>query len=488
MPHPEIDYRAYPVLVVDDEPDNLDTIRHNFRKLFELHTAQSAEEALEILKTVDAAVILSDQRMSNDPQKRSLNGIPFLREARKLRTEAIGIILTAYPDVPDLIDAVNSGDVYRYLTKPFDSKELRITLCQAIERYVLLRENRRLMERLQELNNYHQNESQERFNFGELIGSSSELERVLATVRQVAPTASTVLLRGESGTGKELVARAIHNNSPRRAKPFVRVSCAALAPGVLESELFGHEKGSFTSAVARKLGRFELADEGTIFLDEVGDIPMETQVKLLRVLQEREFERVGGAETIKVDVRIISATNRHLEELIRAGKFREDLYYRLNVFPITLPPLRKRSGDIPVLARHFLAKFGKVTGRSVSQMSAGALQKLVGYAWPGNVRELENVMERALILAQGDEISEADLDFGTRAFVFPPEPTPLERREALEPIERTGALNEVLEEIEKRRLLDAMEKHGGRKAEAARELGINRSTLYYRLKKYGLVE
>ena len=235
---------------------------------------------------------------------------------------------------------------------------------------------------------------------------------MISTIKQVAPTASTVLLRGESGTGKELIARAIHNNSPRKDKPFVKVSCAALAPGVLESELFGHEKGSFTSAIGRKLGRFELADEGTIFLDEVGDIPMETQVKLLRVLQEREFERVGGTETIRVDVRIVSATNRPLEELIRTGKFREDLYYRLNVFPIVSPPLRRRSSDIPVLARHFLAKFGKVTGKQVRDLSDGSLAKLSSYQWPGNVRELENVMERALILAQHELIDESDLDFG----------------------------------------------------------------------------
>lgn len=492
MSHPEIDHRAYPVLVVDDEQDNLDTIRYNYRKVFDLHTATSGEEGLEILKTLDAAVILSDQKMA----QKKLSGIEFLREARKLRPDAVGLLLTAWPDIPSLIDAINSGDVYRYLTKPFDSKELRVTIAQSIERHVLIRENRRLMEKLAELANYHRQESEARFNFGELIGKSPELERVLATVKQVAPTSSTVLLRGESGTGKELVARAIHVNSPRRDKPFVGVNCAALAPGVLESELFGHEKGSFTNAVSRKLGRFELADEGTIFLDEVGDLPMETQVKLLRVIQEREFERVGGTETIRVDVRIISATNRNLEELIRAGKFREDLYYRLNVFPIYLPPLRKRSGDIPILARHFLHKFGRVTGKTVRGISEGALQKLCSYPWPGNVRELENVMERALILAQGDEISEADLDFGIRPYPALPDPVyqPLTAPQIQEPasaVLSTGkgeALNDVLEEIEKKRLLDAMEKHGGRKAEAARELGINRSTLYYRLKKYGLVE
>jgi two-component system, NtrC family, response regulator AtoC len=487
MSNTEIDYRAHPVLFVDDEQDNLDTIRHNFKKLFDLHTATSGEEGLEILKALDPAVIVSDQRMKPN----QYNGIQFLQKARKVRHEAVGVILTAYPDVPDLIDAVNSGDVYRYLTKPFDSKELRITVCQAIERHVLLRENRRLVERLKELASYHQQESEARFNFGELIGKSQELEKVLATIKQVAPTASTVLLRGESGTGKELIARAIHNNSPRKDKPFVKVSCAALAPGILESELFGHEKGSFTSAIGRKLGRFELADEGTIFLDEVGDIPMETQVKLLRVLQEREFERVGGTETIRVDVRIVSATNRPLEELIRTGKFREDLYYRLNVFPIVSPPLRKRASDIPVLARHFIAKFGKVTGKQVRDLSDGSLTKLMSYQWPGNVRELENVMERALILAQHELIDEGDLDFGSRPMSFSDTPTSsVSSPGALtqDPSGQRGeGLTGILEDIERRRLVEAMNKHNGRKAEAARDLGINRSTLYYRLKKYGLL-
>lgn len=490
MSHTEIDYRAHPVLFVDDEQDNLDTLRHNFKKLFAMHTATSGEEALEILKTLDAAVIVSDQRMKPNQD----TGIQFLQKAKKARPESVGVILTAYPDVPDLIDAVNSGDVYRYLTKPFDSKELRVTVCQAIERHVLMRENRRLMERLKELAAYHQQESEARFNFGELIGKSQELEKVIATIKQVAPTSSTVLLRGESGTGKELIARAIHNNSQRKDKPFVKVSCAALAPGVLESELFGHEKGSFTSAVARKLGRFELADEGTIFLDEVGDLPMETQVKLLRVLQEREFERVGGTETIRVDVRIVSATNRPLEDLIRAGKFREDLYYRLNVFPIVSPPLRKRAGDIPVLARHFLAKFGKVTGKQVRDVSDAALAKLLAYPWPGNVRELENVMERALILAQGELLEESDLDFGPRSASFPePAFTPFPSNAAPifeqgDPKGKNEGLTDILEDIERRRLVEAMTKHNGRKAEAARELGINRSTLYYRLKKYGLLD
>ena len=230
----------------------------------------------------------------------------------------------------------------------------------------------------------------------------------------MAQTSSTVLLRGETGTGKEMVARAIHINSARESRPFVRVNCAALAPGVLESELFGHEKGAFTGAVARRLGRFELADGGTLFLDEVGDLPADVQVKLLRVLQEREFERVGGAETVKVDVRVVSATHRDLEQQIAAGEFREDLYYRLNVFPITLPPLRDRPGDIPMLCEHFIQKYAQTIGKRVRGVDPGALASLASYPWPGNVRELENVIERGMILARGTELTAADLEFSRR--------------------------------------------------------------------------
>jgi two-component system, NtrC family, response regulator HydG len=315
-----------------------------------------------------------------------------------------------------------------------------------------------------------QRDADEEFNFGEIVGQAKALQEVLETVKQVAPTPSTVLIRGESGTGKELIARAIHHASPRAAKAFVRVNCAALASGVLESELFGHEKGSFTGAINRKLGRFELADGGTLFLDEVGDLSPEIQVKLLRVLQERELERVGGTETLKVDVRVVSATNRHLEELMQDGLFREDLYYRLNVFPILVPPLRDRLDDVERLATHFVARFATRCGKKVTGMSSEAIAKLGTYSWPGNVRELENVIERAIILSRGERVEEDDLDFGAR------------RLPTASPTDLSGAL----EELERRKLVEAIGKHRGRKSDVARELGINRSTLYYRLKKYGL--
>ncbi|HCF61111.1 MAG TPA: DNA-binding response regulator, partial [Myxococcales bacterium] len=284
----ELDLLRYPVLVVDDEQDNLDIVRFNFRKAHTLLFATSGTDALEILKKEDVACIVSDQRMPG------MTGIELLRAAREFRPETVNILLTAYADLPLLAQALNDGLAYRYVSKPWSTEELGLALRGAIERFHLIRENKRLLDLLSEQNALLRRDADEAFNFGEIVGEAKVLARVLETVKQVAPTPSTVLIRGESGVGKELIARAIHNASPRAGKAFVRVNCAALAPGVLESELFGHEKGSFTGALARKLGRFELADGGTIFLDEVGDLSPEIQVKLLRVLQEREFERVGG--------------------------------------------------------------------------------------------------------------------------------------------------------------------------------------------------
>ncbi len=308
---------------------------------------------------------------------------------------------------------------------------------------------------------------------------------MLAKVEQVSPTTSTVLLRGDTGTGKELVAHAIHINSPRERKPFVRVNCAALSPGVLESELFGHEKGAFTGATARRAGRFELADGGTLFLDEVGDLPMEVQIKLLRVLQEREFERVGGTETLQVDVRVVSATNRDLETLIEESKFREDLYYRLNVFPIVLPPLRDRVEDLRPLVEHFLAKYGARTGKKLSGFSEEALDKLRAYSWPGNVRELENIVERALIVSRGSQVEATDFDFGRRACSAPAPQAPVPRLASSDG-DASRSLGERLREEEKREIVAAVDRSSGNIAGAARMLGINRSTLYYRMRKHGL--
>jgi Nif-specific regulatory protein len=420
-----------------------------------------------------------------------MTGVELLREVRERQPEAVGIILTAFTDVDVLIEAINLGQVYRYITKPWDAKEVRGVLQYAIERFHLSRENKKLVAQLAEYTGYLNSQLHGEFDFGNIIGESAALREVLSKVEQVAPTASTVLLRGETGTGKELVAHAIHINSPREEKPFVRVNCAALAPGILESELFGHEKGSFTGAMARRPGRFELADGGTLFLDEVGDLPMEVQIKLLRTLQEREFERVGGHETIKVDVRLVSATNRNLEKMIEDGEFREDLYYRLNVFPINLPPLRDRPEDLPVLAHHFVAKFARQMGVGAQTPQPEAIAKLREYNWPGNVRELENIIERAMILAKGAALGATHLDFGRRAQpaggsgpVVVPTITPAPVAAAVG--DDGKSLAERLLDSERKEIVAAVEKSRGNIASAARTLGINRSTLYYRLRKHGL--
>ena len=477
-----LDVKRYPILVVDDEQDNLDAFRFNFRKTFDILTANSGPEALGILAEKDVAVVVTDQRMPK------MTGVELLREVREKHPDAVGIILTAFTDVDVLIEAINLGQVYRYITKPWDAKEVRGVLQYAIERFHLQRENKKLAAQLSEYTGYLNQQLHGEFDFGNIIGESAALRDVLSKVEQVAPTSSTVLLRGETGTGKELVAHAIHINSPREAKPFVRVNCAALAPGVLESELFGHEKGSFTGAMERRRGRFELADGGTLFLDEVGDLPMEVQIKLLRTLQERELERVGGNETIKVDVRVVSATNRNLEKMIEEGEFREDLYYRLNVFPINLPPLRDRLEDLPVLVSHFISKFARQMNTVPAGAQAEAMSKLREYNWPGNVRELENIVERAMILAKGGPLQASHLDFGKR--VVPSNqsgPMPaLAALPATVPGDEGKSLAERLLDSERKEIVAAVEKSRGNIASAARMLGINRSTLYYRLRKHGL--
>ena len=474
------------MLVVDDEQDNLDALRFNFGKSFQLLYASSGEQALELARQNDIAAVVTDQRMPR------MTGLELLRAVRDARPDAVGIIVTAFTDVDVLIEAINLGRIYRYVTKPWDSKEMRGILAQAVERFLLGRENQRLSEQLREYAGMLASEAHGAFDFGAIVGDSPALREVLARVEQVAQTGATVLLRGETGTGKEMVARAIHINSAREARPFIKVNCAALAPGVLESELFGHEKGRSPAPSRGRPGRFELADGGTLFLDEIGDVPLDVQVKLLRVLQEREFERVGGTETVKVDVRVVSATHRDLEKQIAAGTFREDLYYRLNVFPIVLPPLRDRAGDIALLGEHFVGKYARSFAKAIRGLDAGAVRALVGYSWPGNVRELENVIERALILARGPEVTAADLEFTKRPGRGVP--TTGSGNSVGAPVDagtatgRDGSrpLHERLSEQERGEIVAAIDQSQGNIAHAARRLGINRSTLYYRLRKHGL--
>ena len=472
---PGLDLRQFPVLVVDDEQDNLDAFRFTFRKTFDLHTATGAEEALGLLEDLDAAVIVTDQRMPR------VTGIQFLGQVAEVRPDAVGIIVTAYTDVEVLIEAINLGRAYRYITKPWDAREVKGVLAQAVERFHLRRENRRLAEQLHQYAGYLAYQSHSAFDFGNIVGESGPLLEVLKRVEQVGPTTSTVLLQGETGTGKEMVARAVHLNSERADKPFVAVNCAALPSELLESELFGHEKGAFTGAIAQRKGRFELAHGGTLFLDEVGDLPMDVQVKLLRVLQEREFDRVGGVAPVRVDVRVISATNQSLETMVEQARFRQDLYYRLNVFPIVLPPLRDRGEDMILLADHFLDKFARENGRRGLTLQDDARAALMTYAWPGNVRELQNVMERASIVVDGDQVTAAELDFGRAATR-----SPSGSGAGGGSVSSAADLKTRLEDEERGSIARAIEASGGNIAAAARALGINRSTLYFRIKKLKL--
>lgn len=448
------------ILYVDDDSENLSTLRRLLRGHYEVETMENADDGLAFLKKTPLPVVVTDQRM---PGK---TGIDFLKDAVTLDPKRVGILLTAYADLEPLVDGINSGVIYRYLTKPWKESDLLQALRQAFERYDLVVERDRLLEELKRTNRYLKEEIDEQFDFQGLAGADKGLKGVVELVTKVSATNSTALIRGESGVGKELIARAIHAASPRKEKPFVRVNCGSLAEGLLESELFGHEKGAFTGAANRRIGRFESAHGGTIFLDEVGDISPKLQVNLLRIIQEREFERVGGNETIHVDVRVIAATHQNLETMVKEGKFREDLYYRLNVFPVAIPPLRDRPEDLPTLCARLIEKGARNTGVALKEISPEAMDKLKLYDWPGNVRELENVLERSLILAAGDTILPDDLVLGPGID---------------ESLVLTDAATLTREQIE-----EAIASCQGNKVDAARKLGIKRPTLYYHLKRLGI--
>jgi two-component system response regulator HydG len=412
-------------------------------------------------------VVVTDLRMV------PVDGIEVVRRLRAEDPEATVLVVSAHGTIAAAVEAMRAGAI-DFIEKPFPPELLRARVEKAIE---IARERRGARADRARAEALDADRVREHDPHG-LVGRSEPIRRVLDQVRKVAPTDATAMVLGESGTGKELVARALHDGSLRRERPFVSVSCAAIPEGLLESELFGHERGAFTGAVRRKLGRFELAHEGTLFLDEVGEIPLPIQVKLLRVLQERRFERVGGEESIEVDVRLVSATNRDLARMVAEGRFREDLYYRLNVVPIVLPPLRDRPGDVEELARFFLGRSAPRLGRQVTGFSPEALELLRRHAWPGNVRELENVVEQALVFVEGSLVRPEDLPDGLRRAPAPAAlPAPTGDR----------SLTEVLEDLERQLILAAYEKAKGVKAETARLLGIKPSALYYKLEKYGIV-
>ena len=379
------------ILVVDDEESHRIMLRAVLKE--EGYRVTEAADGTDAVKAVEKEafdLILMDIRMTN------MDGIEALTEIRKISPLVPVLIMTAYASVKTAVEALKAG-AFDYLTKPLDIEELKILIEKGLEHYHLRTENLALKERLGD-----------RFDFSRIIGRSGKMNTLLETLAMVAPSDATVLIMGESGTGKEVVANAIHHNSPRAGQPFIKVSCAALPETLLESELFGHEKGAFTGAVSRREGRFQLAHRGTIFLDEVGEMSPALQTKLLRVLQEKEFEPLGSTRTVKVDIRVIAATNKDLTKEVKEGRFREDLYYRLNVVPITMPPLRERKEDIPPLADHFLAVYREKNRKPLKGISGKALDLLVRYDWPGNIRELENCIERAVIMAREEMITPAD--------------------------------------------------------------------------------
>ncbi len=423
-------------------------------------------DGIKLFEKEKFEIVITDFKMEG------INGIEVLEKLKSEDENVEVLIVTAYGTIDMAVEAMRKG-AFDYITKPFSPKEFIIR----VEKTISSIEAKKVRTKLDEENKYLRNELDVQYNFGEIVGASEKMKNVFSMIEKIAKSDSAVMIYGESGTGKEMVARAIHFHSHRKDNPFVKVNCGALAEGVLESELFGHEKGSFTGAIRRKLGRFELADKGTIFLDEIGDIPLGTQIKLLRVLQEKEFERVGGEETISVDVRVIAATNKNLMSMVEEGKFREDLFYRLQVIPIELPPLRERKEDIPMLIEHFLEKKSRQLNKKPPRINEMALKELTNYYWPGNVRELENLMERAVVLCEGEEIGLKDLP------VLIGDPN----RSSLSLSREDLSLDEALEDLERQLIGRALEKAKGVKTEAAKILGLKTSALYYKLEKYGMI-
>jgi len=449
------------ILIVDDEEGMRRLLsRILTREGYETVAVGSGEEALQEIAAEQYELVITDIQMPG------MSGVELLQELKGFDPSLPILVITAYGTVESAVQALRSG-AYDYITKPFEGDEIRLTVAKALERERLLAENRYLHEELEG-----------RFNFSGIVGNSVPMQEIFDIAASVAVSNANVLITGESGTGKELVARSIHYHSPRKDKPFIVLNCAALSEGVLESELFGHERGAFSGALTTKKGRFELADQGTLFIDEVGEMSLAAQVKLLRVLQEHEFERVGGTRTIKVNVRLVAATNKNLEEQVKKGEFREDLYYRLNVVNIELPPLRQRREDIEPLARHFLDKFTRETGKKIEQISPKALACLVAHDWPGNVRELENAIERAVVLAKGEILTPRDFPQGVQD----------KDQICLSLPEQGGSLTDILEDLERQLIVQTLNREGRSQTRAAEVLGIKRTTLRYKMEKYGMLD
>jgi two-component system response regulator PilR (NtrC family) len=452
------------ILVADDEQSMREFLDIMLEKEgYKVSLASNGEEVVKLIDNDLFDLVLLDIRMPK------LDGISALKKIKAIAPETIVIMITAYASADTAIKAMKEG-AYDYITKPFKVEEIKLIIKNALEKKNLQKENVLLRQVVRD-----------RFHFGNIIGQSSKMVSLYDLLEKVSPTKTNILITGESGTGKELVAKAIHYNSPRKEKPFVTLNCGAIPETLIESELFGHMKGAFTDAIATKKGLFEVADEGTLFLDEISELPLLMQVKLLRVLQDREFKRVGGTEDIRVDVRIISATNKDLEEGVKEKRFREDLFYRLNVIQIRLPSLRERKEDIPLLASHFLKKYSEELNKNISKISSEALQMLLNYEYPGNVRELQNIIERAVALESSQELTPNNLNSYLSE-------SPLLKKGAVDiEIPNEGIdMEKMVEDLERALLLKALDKTKGIKKKAAELLHINFRSMRYRLEKYGL--
>ncbi|RMF65568.1 MAG: sigma-54-dependent Fis family transcriptional regulator [Calditrichaeota bacterium] len=452
------------ILVVDDEVAILRVMEANLRREgYDVHAAEDGLLALEKLKCESYDTVIIDYMMPR------LNGLDLMAKMKELRIDVPVVVVTAHGTIEHAVQAMQMGAV-NYLTKPVNYDELALVVKNAVQQQCLRQEVKRL-----------RREVTSRYSFDNIVGQNEKMQTIFQLISDVAETDATVLIRGETGTGKELIAKALHFNSPRRTHEFIRINCAALTETLLESELFGHEKGAFTGAHKTRLGRFEQADGGTLFFDEIGDIPLSTQSKLLRVLQEKEFERVGGNKTIKTDVRIISATNRDLEKAVAQGAFRQDLFYRLNVIPIDVPPLRERIDDIPLLAFHFVKLYSERFKRKINDISQDAIHILMSRDWPGNIRQLENVIERAVILEKTDKISAETLnacirrpeDFSYRYFIN--ENIPYSRLKA-----------ELLNKFEREYLTRLLDKHKGNITKAAKDAGIHYKNFCEKMKRHNI--
>jgi len=454
------------ILVADDEKSMRELLDIMLKKEgYKITLASNGEEVMKLIEKDIFDLALVDIRMPRQ------DGISVLKRIKAVSPETIVIMMTAYASADTAIKAMKEG-AYDYITKPFKIDEIKIIIQNALEKKHLEHENLLLKKVVRD-----------RYHFENLVGQSSKMLELYDLMEKVAPTKTNILITGESGTGKELVAKAIHYNSPRKDKPFVTLNCGAIPESLIESELFGHMKGAFTDAITTKKGLFEVADEGTLFLDEISELPLMMQVKLLRVLQDREFKRVGGTEDIRVDVRIISATNKDLEEAVRAKQFREDLFYRLNVIQIKLPTLRERKEDIPLLAGHFLNRYAEELGKQISQISPDALRILIQYDYTGNVRELQNIIERAVALEISQELTPSNL-----SSYLEEQSLNLHKRRGLDlEIPNEGIdLEKIVEDIERTLLVKALDRTKGIKKKAAELLHINFRSMRYRLEKYGL--